>query len=337
MSAVARAGFTLIEVLAAMLLTAVVLGVALDVYVDVSRQSARAQNHTREIRRATAILDRLAREFESVVLVKRPPETADPLDHPWLFLGESERGGAGADHLKFVIRGHEPRASAVHESDLAVVAYALRPARDDDTLELVRWSSPRLPETLDRRIPEDESDGARLLADGLADFGVTFVDEQGGRRSSWDSSLLVESGELPVAVEIEVAFADPDADFGAEPRRYQRRALLRVRPIDTAELFDPTSRVSGGSSAEEEEEEEETEEDEEDEDVAANADPSCLAGPCGSMTVCQAIDCARGYGAGGTEGSLNMLLDQNRKRSFCAFKPRMPASLKRFILNPACR
>ena len=195
-----RAGFSLIEVLAVVLLTSIVIGVALNHYVNLSRASQRATEHTRGIRRATAVLDRIARDLESTVLVAKEPEM-DPLDHPWIFLGESRRSDVGADHLKFVTRGHRPRRTAAHESDLEIVAYSLRHA-EEGNFELLRWSSPRLPESLDREIPNDESQGAVLLASDVVSFGVRFIDEFGGESSSWDSSQLTESSELPLAVDI---------------------------------------------------------------------------------------------------------------------------------------
>ena len=242
-----RAGFTLIEVLAVVLLTGLVLGIALDFYVDLSRASNRAADHTRGGRRATAILDRMARDFESAVLVRKP-DAVDPLAHPWVFLAESEYSSTGADHIKFMTRNHRPRSTAAHESDLAVVSYTVRRA-DDDQLELLRWSSPQLPEGLDRDFPYDSEDGPALLADGIAAFGVTLIDEAGGRSDRWDSSQLVESSELPIAVEIEVAMATDD---GSEPVPYRRYVLLPVRPLDLVALLDPQGTAGGGGADDEE-------------------------------------------------------------------------------------
>jgi prepilin-type N-terminal cleavage/methylation domain-containing protein len=241
------AGFTLIEVLAVVLLTGLVLGIALDFYVDLSRASNRAADHTRGVRRATAILDRMARDFESAVLVRKP-DAVDPLAHPWVFLAESEYSSTGADHIKFMTRNHRPRSTAAHESDLAVVSYTVR-RTDDDQLELLRWSSPQLPEGLDRDFPYDSEDGPALLADGIAAFGVTLIDEAGGRSDRWDSSQLVESSELPIAVEIEVAMATDD---GSEPVPYRRYVLLPVRPLDLVALLDPQGTAGGGGADDEE-------------------------------------------------------------------------------------
>lgn len=73
-------GFTLLEVLAVVMLTAVVIGMALDFYLDLSRDTLRATHFTRDIRRATAILDRVARDFQRTVLLAKAPSEDDPLD-----------------------------------------------------------------------------------------------------------------------------------------------------------------------------------------------------------------------------------------------------------------
>lgn len=327
-----RAGFSLIEVLAVVLLTSIVIGVALNHYVDLSRASQRAMDHTRGIRRATAVLDRIARDFESTVLVVKEPEM-DPLDHPWIFLGESRHSDVGADQLKFVTRGHQPRRTAAHESDLEVVAYSLRRAEEGD-FELMRWSSPRLPESLDREIPNDESQGAVLLAGDVASFGVQFIDELGGQTSSWDSSQLSESSELPLAVEIEVALLDPARDPDAEPQPYSRRVVLPVRPLEMQELLDPNSLVSGGEGSEADEEGEEGEEGAE--DTTGKGHKRCSAGPCGKMTMCQALSCEAKIGLY-TQG-IDMLLEDamENPRWFCVFYDDHP-TLHYLIDNPACR
>jgi len=329
-----RAGFSLIEMLAVVLLTSIVIGVALNHYVNLSRASQRATEHTRGIRRATAILDRIARDLESTVLVAKEPEV-DPLDHPWIFLGESRRSDAGADHLKFVTRGHQPRSSAAHESDLEVVAYSLRKGEDDD-FELLRWSSPQLPESLDREIPNDESEGAVLLAGGVASFGVRFIDEAGEETSSWDSSQMVESGELPLAVDIELALRDPEGDPDAEPQPYKRRVILPVRPLDMQELLDPNSLVSGGEGSEADREAEEGEAGEGEEVAQAGGGKRCLATPCAQMTACQAINCQakKGLFGPGPDELLDSLMEY--PRAFCRFYVENPA-FHFLIDNPACR
>lgn len=328
-----RGAFTLLEVLAVVLLTSIVIGVALDHYVNLSRASTRAAESTRDVRRATAILDRVARDIENVVLMAKADED-DPLAHPWIFLGESHRSELGSDHLKFVSLGRRQRGASGHGSDLEMVVYALRRSiDDDDEFELMRWSSPRLPEGLDRELPSEEADGAQLLSDEIAAFGVTFVDEAGEVWDTWDSSQLQDSSELPVAVDIEVAMWDPEAEPEDELRTFQRRVVLPVRPLDPVEIFDPVSLVSGGSGTLE--------------DFADKPDPNetpedvleqcASSSPCANMTACQAIGCNEKLGLHGD--SIDLLIEQTMRRNlaFCQWQHTISPALRWLIDNPECR
>jgi prepilin-type N-terminal cleavage/methylation domain-containing protein len=247
----ARAGFTLIEVLAVMFLTALVLGVALNVYVDLSNDSRRASEATRGVRRAASLLDRLARDFESTVLVRKPEET-DPLVHPWIFVADSRHSETGADRVKFVMRRPADARAGDGVSDLAMVCYELRPGPHGDDFELVRWSQPGLPEALDREFPPADDPNALLLADGIAGFALRFLGEDGEWVTEWDSSQLLDSSALPLAVEIELQLAtwDPATEQMQVSPTYLRRALLPVRPLDLATLLDPVAYAGAGGDAE---------------------------------------------------------------------------------------
>jgi type II secretory pathway component PulJ len=249
----AATGFTLIEVLAVILLITLVLGVALDFYVDLSNASTHATESTRNIRRATALLDRVAADFERSVLVRKPAET-DPLTHPWIFLAESRNPEAGADRIKFVARRTASRRDAGPVSDFEMISYVLHPSEDGDGYELHRWSSPSLPEGLDREFPSAEDPASLLLADGIVEFGVHFMDQGGDFKDVWDSSQLIESSELPTAVEIRVSLKPPPRSLDAQPVFYQRLVLLPMPPIDLEELLNPETYAAGAGEAGEDDE-----------------------------------------------------------------------------------
>jgi len=240
-------GFTLIEMLAVVALTTLVLTVAINFFIDLSRASNDSTDRTRAERRATALLDRIARDLEGTYLLKKP-KAKDPLEHPWVFLAESHGGGGGADRLKFMTRTPSHRSSAEHESDVTVVAYGARESAAGG-LEIVRWSSPRVPKELDRTISLDTSKGALVLASGLASFGVRFLDEKGVWQNTWDSSQLTESSELPVGAEIEVSMLPPPSAVGATALAatggpppvgpFVRRVLIPIRPLDLEALLNP--------------------------------------------------------------------------------------------------
>lgn len=266
MSGRRRRGFTLIEMMAVVLLTTIVLSAAVAFYIDLATASRAATQRVRGDRRAVALLDRVARDLQSTVLIKKPPET-DPLAWPWLFLAEAPDGELGAQRLKFVSRGRLPRATAVYESDLEVVAYALV-QRPDVGFDLVRWTSPRLPEGLDRSFPAAHDPGALVLAEGVAAFGVRLLGDTGEWTDAWDSSTLVDSAELPLAAEVSVALLRED-DEGAfvvdetglaePPLVLSRQVLLPVRPLESETVF---ASAEDGAEDEDDEDEEGDEEEE---------------------------------------------------------------------------
>ncbi|MCZ6464011.1 MAG: prepilin-type N-terminal cleavage/methylation domain-containing protein, partial [Proteobacteria bacterium] len=247
---VRAAGFTLIEILAAVVLTGIVISTAVAFQINLSNAAERATGKTREGRQAAAILDRIARDLEGSFLLVKPPEM-DPLEHPWLFLGEDRRGGSGADRLKFVTFSHLPRGNG-HVSDLAVVAYILEPG-PGDTQELYRWTSPQLPEGQDTSFPAPGDEDVHLLADNVTDFHVRFMGEDGEWTDEWNSTTLVESSQLPLAVELHVALLSDGVgvsdDFDVEDRPgYTRRVVLPVRPIDLRAMLESEDGLGRGGS-----------------------------------------------------------------------------------------
>jgi prepilin-type N-terminal cleavage/methylation domain-containing protein len=325
-------GFTLLEVLAVVLLTALVIGVALDHYVNLTRATRRASNHSLGVRRAVSLLDRMARDFESVILVSKPADL-DPESHPWIFAGEQRHSELGADRLKFITLAHRARSSAAHVSDLLTVVYCLRNSEDGESYDLLRWSSPQLPEPGSdlHEMPCDEESGARLLSDSLDDFGVTFLGEAEDTRT-WDSTQLVDSGELPRAVQIQLAFAgdlpdgDPDA-FEDTPRIYSRTVPIRVLPMDREELHDPDSTVNGGEGIDAGEE---SEEDVDDDETA------CEQTRCGGQPVCAVIDCNSLLGQFGEAQDAMIREAQAQGLPFCDFR-RQAGTQGAFLIPEDCR
>lgn len=246
-------GFTLIEVLAAVLLTSAVVGVAVALYINLTNATNAATARTREIRHAVAILDRIARDLEASYLLEKAPEV-DPLDHPWVFIAEGRYSGEGADHLKFITRNHRPDQSDGHASDVALVSYA---AVEDEGGEpglftIRRWSAPSLPDGVDRGFPAEENEDAMVLAEGIRSFDVRFMRTGGAWTEEWDSSQLRESGDLPIMAEIRVSLASEELNRLSEeeePRIYTRRVLLPLRPVPLQQLIETHIAAVTGSEA----------------------------------------------------------------------------------------
>lgn len=257
--AAGRRGFTLMEVLAVIFLTALVMGVALNFYVDLSNASTRAAESTRDLRRATALLDRVASDFERALLIRKPAEV-DPLSHPWIFVAETWHSELGADRIKFTARRSVSHGAEGPASDVGVVAYVLRASEEEEEgFALWRWSTPSLPEGLDRDFPGEDDQAFLLLADGLSDFGVRMLGDDGEWVDRWDSSQLLDSAELPLAVEIELALLSEEApDLPLEQtgasQTLSRRVMIPMRPVDLEVLLDPEAQGLAEEEGSEEDE-----------------------------------------------------------------------------------
>ncbi len=226
------------EVLAAVFLTSLVIGVAVAFYLNLASSSARASERVRQALHATAVLDRIVRDLEGASLLVKPDEV-DPLSHPWLFLARSDHAMGGADHIKFITRSQTPRVTTYHTSDLALVAYSL--VTDDGvSYQLYRWLSPGLPLDFDATFPLVDDSRSMLLAERLSAFSLRFLGEEGEWLEEWDSSLLVQSSKIPHVVEIQLALMEEGTEE-LDPEEipyFTRRVALPLRPLDMAELID---------------------------------------------------------------------------------------------------
>ena len=239
----AEAAFTLLEMLFVVLVSSIVLTFAANFYVDLSSASTAAVAGSVELRRATSVLDRVARDLEVATLVKKP-EGLDPLEHPWLFLAEG-RGSEGADRLRVQARNHRPRAGVGHESDLVEIAYWLAPSETETpgSFDLLRWTSARPPlPPLDRNFPRRDDPGVEVLASGVALFAVRLQGADGTWQSAWDSWSPAQDSTLPVAAELRIALLpeaarDDETLPVAEPEVFERPVVLALDPLDLEKLL----------------------------------------------------------------------------------------------------
>jgi prepilin-type N-terminal cleavage/methylation domain-containing protein len=247
-------GFTLLEMLMVVLFTGILLTFAANFTLDITHASRAALEGGVDLRRATGVLDRIARDLEAAVLVKKP-EALDPLEHPWLFFAEA-RTSDGADRLRFQARNHRPRGGAVHESDRVDLAYWLVPAEEGEGYDLLRWASARPPAVpLERGFPRRDDPGVERLASNVAHFAVLLQNEDGAWLSGWDSASPAQSSLLPIGAQIDLALLpaleDEEAAFGApEPEAFSRRVVLALEPLDLEKA------LAGGDDEEDEEGEE---------------------------------------------------------------------------------
>jgi len=234
-----RGGFTLLEALFTVVLMAMVMTFVMNFYFDITHASERTTRATREIRSATAVVDRVARDLEGAYFVRPEPDAQDPLEQPWFFLAERGDAFEGAGQVRFTTLSHRVAPGRAHQSDLATISYLLED-EGDGRFALLRHVSPRIPDGIDPAFPRPDDPGVSVVADDLASFSLRFQDEAGVWSDEWDSSLGQGAGELPLVVEIDVALEARGDEVeraaalagGDAPAHYRRRVALLQRPID---------------------------------------------------------------------------------------------------------
>lgn len=236
-------GFTLIEMLIAIAITALLVSVAVESHLGIRHAQARAAGSLHRDRVAQVLLDRLEGELSGTLMLRRPDDV-DRLAHPFVFLGRSDRrDDADADALLFVTRSPARVGPSNHAEGLSLVFY--RAVRSGDGtgpaggavlpgMVLMR-DEIALPDRLDRRLNRPDS---LPVVRGLARFDLHY--SSGGATHDlerWDSGDLAHLDSLPESVSVEVQLWDADAD--GEPilgATHTRTIALPVREIDIAAL-----------------------------------------------------------------------------------------------------
>ena len=139
-----RAGFTLIEVLGAVLLSAIVITIVLSFQINLGSAMQNSRERLREQRQAVALLDRVARDLLGSYFIAPSQLQATTQQSPWIFLTvqdflEEQNDPKSSNAIKFITRNYVPASFEGHSSDLAVVAYYIEPQEDRPGYKLMRW------------------------------------------------------------------------------------------------------------------------------------------------------------------------------------------------------
>lgn len=236
-----RRGFTLIEVMGAFFVTTVVLLFVTGIFQENGRQRAVATERLRVETTAHGALDRLAQDLEATLYVSRPPDR-DARDHPWVFRAEGP-GELGATRLRFATQNVARGQLAENTATWIEVAWFLTEEEPDPDergftagprYTLWRWRSVRPPSVASERFPDADDPGAARVAEGLADFGVRFVDADGGVVDEWDSAFALDEAPLPLTAEIRLSLYEDAREGEAEPGILQLPGRVRERAVSLA-------------------------------------------------------------------------------------------------------
>src|SRR5262249_7076699 len=222
-------GFTLLEILVAVCIMALVLTFAFEAYEGIEHSYQRVGHSPSRDRAAKIVLDRLERELVGSILIQRE-EGTDPLLPPYFFWGEAKAySEAEADTFRFVTRTpiRPPGSSA--DNSMEVVTYAAVPSQNGEGFALLRQAEP-LSLQLVKEVKWESPD---IVADNVATFLVRYHSDQAQASEGWDSTGVEQLDQLPASIVVTVSLWEHDVETGKdnEGPEFSRTIDLPVRPF----------------------------------------------------------------------------------------------------------
>lgn len=195
-------GFTLMEILMAISIFAVVVSLAYGSYRATFRIIDNTESQTRIYNQARVAMERLSADLGSLTTGSSA------------FLQAAPRASATAENgiLQFSSAAHLVLTKEARPSGYAILTYLLREDTETGTLQLFRRDKPFLPAEDDK----PDTDTGLLLCEGLEDIQLRYHTHDKEGLESWDSKEIAKSDSnaprFPDSIEITLLFAAPEAD-----------------------------------------------------------------------------------------------------------------------------
>lgn len=187
-------GFTLAELLIAMLIFSLVVSMTYAAFSTTFRIIEDASSSSKYAERARVTLARVFEDLESLYFAENG-----------IFAGkETFHGELRGDFLSFTSRAHLIFHKDGAPAGYATISYSVEESADQEGLNLYRRDVAYLPGQ------QDEEEQGFLLCDDLREVAFTYIDENGAEQENWDSELKKESEdpEIPRAVKVKISFPD---------------------------------------------------------------------------------------------------------------------------------
>ena len=194
-----RRGFTLAELLIAIVIFSAVIGMVYTSYNMTFKVINNADTNSIYGERARITLERFSADLESY--------------HGGLagfVKGETNTYGEfRGDTLSFTSRAHLLFTKQSQPKGYATIVYSVEEDEETGLLSLYRADLPYLPGT---QLDEDEK--GFLLCDGLREVAFTYFDKDGEEADTWQGNEKTDEGDVvvPTMVQMKIGFADEKAE-----------------------------------------------------------------------------------------------------------------------------
>jgi len=193
-----REGFTLLEILIAIAIFGMVIGLAYSSYNATFHIINSAEEQTNTFAKARISMERIMADLESFYM-----------GNEMFFKGKSKSFGAyNGDSLEFTSTAHIQLYPGDVSTGPVVIRYRVTEDPESDSLLLYRLESPLLkPDTTDK------DNSGLLLSDSLKEVIFSYLDEDEQEKESWgDEDDTGDDSTLPSLIKISLRFNDNEEE-----------------------------------------------------------------------------------------------------------------------------
>ena len=199
-----KPGFTLLEILLAILILAVVVTTVLASFNAVFSTTDTLDNSAQIYAMAKTCLNRMIADLDALTIAQRPfykPPDYDDLPDPYRIVGSTaDDDGTGFATLGFASRAHLPMENSSRMGIAAINYYIMA---KEDGQSVLRRSDTLYPYPF---FEENSSDP--VLCERVKSLAFTYYDAEGSDHESWDSDSENFNYATPTAIEIKLEIGD---------------------------------------------------------------------------------------------------------------------------------
>ena len=209
-SAMDRRGFTLIEILTAIFILAIVVSLVLSAFEGIFANADHINTGSDLFEMGTACLDRISADLKATYVLQypryAPPDPMDDKTEIYRVEGETrDAGGHTFAWLRFTSMAHLPLSHDAREGIAEIVYYVQKTGED---AFVIRRADKLYP------YPEfEEHDTDPVLCEKIREFSLTYYDAQDREYEEWNSQADDTEYGTPRAIGVKLVLGDDSAAY----------------------------------------------------------------------------------------------------------------------------
>jgi general secretion pathway protein J len=212
--AVNNTGFTLMEILIAMFIFAIVMTTIFGTFNGVISRTEAIKNGMGGFEMARTCLNRISSDLNAIYIEQKPlyhpPDFDDPPDPYRVFGKETFAGNKNFTQLRFASTDHLSMTKNIENGIAEIVYYVVEQGYPESEFVLKR-SDVLYPNDEDYEFEEKESDP--VLCEDIEEFTVIFFDNEENEYEKWDSDSDFLKYATPYALKIKLKIKNNDGSY----------------------------------------------------------------------------------------------------------------------------